>query len=68
VEFELTLVVIAIGKLMLGGKLGKVKRLVIPSCVVKLIRDNFSEADGQYTEIKTVIESIRTRTSSFSIK
>jgi hypothetical protein len=42
----------------LGGKLGKVKRLVIPSRVVKLVRDIFSEADGQYTGIKTVIESV----------
>jgi hypothetical protein len=44
--------------MMLGGKLGRVKRLVIPSCVVKLVRDNFSEADGQYTGIKIVIESV----------
>jgi hypothetical protein len=44
--------------MMLGGKLGRVKRLVIPSCVVKLVRDNFSEVDGQYTGIKIVIESV----------
>ena len=42
--------------MMRGEKLGKGK--VIPSCVVKLVRDIFAEADGQYIVFKTVIESV----------
>ena len=32
-----------------GEKFGKVKRVVIPACVVKCIRRSFPEPNGQYT-------------------
>ena len=41
-----------------GEKLGKGKRVVIPSCVIRKIRDHFPEPDGQYTGFKNVIHSL----------
>ncbi|XP_063411952.1 P2X purinoceptor 7-like [Mytilus trossulus] len=38
-------------------KLGKGKRVVIPSCVVKCIREAFPESNGHYTGFRTVFDN-----------
>lgn len=42
-----------------GEKLGKGKRVTIPSCVVKKIREHFPEQNGQYIGFKTAFESMQ---------
>lgn len=39
-----------------GEKLGKGRRVVIPSCVVKDIRDSFPENNNDYTGFQAAID------------
>ncbi|XP_071144071.1 uncharacterized protein [Mytilus edulis] len=41
-----------------GERLGKGNRVVIPSCVVRKIRDAFLEDDGDYTGFKLAIDDV----------
>ena len=41
-----------------GERLGKGKRVVIPSCVVTAIRNRFPDASNIYTGFRAVLDSI----------
>ena len=43
--------------MLCGEKLGKGKRVVIPSCVVKSVREKFPEANEDYTGFKSAFEN-----------
>lgn len=41
------------------GKLGKGKKVTIPSCVVTKIREHFQEQCGQYIGFRTAFDSMQ---------
>ena len=45
--------------MMKGEKLGKGKRVIIPSCVVTAIRTRFPDSNNDYTGFRTVLDGIR---------